>query len=389
MAVSQLSINAGSSASTTLNVTSASNAADGFYTFTVLATNTAATNFKSNDTATYVISNDIDNPVVSITSPLDGDTVFGSITVSANAADNVGVTKVEFYIDNSLKSTDSSAPYSFRWNTRQVSDGTHSLSAKVHDAVGNVGISAVVSVSVSNVDTQPPSVPGGFRITQVSETQVNLFWNPSSDNVAVTGYKIYRDGNQLTSVTTTSYADRTVIFGRTYQYTVSAFDKAGNESAKSTLFSVTIKDLTRPSVPTGLKAKAFSSTRVDLAWNASSDNVGVVGYRVYRNTKLIKVTTARTYRDAKVSAGRTYSYQVAAYDAAGNISAKSPVVKASTPGTGTPKKKGDLNGDGRINIRDLSILISRWGTSGGVADINGDGRVNIRDLSILISQWGR
>ena len=72
-----------------------------------------------------------------------------------------------------------------------------------------------------------------------------------------------------------------------------------------------------------------------------------------------------------------------------NISAKSPVVKARTPGIGTPKKRGDLNGDSRINIRDLSILISRWGTSGGIADINGDGRVNIRDLSILISQWGR
>ncbi|MCH8821292.1 hypothetical protein IID23_02090 [Patescibacteria group bacterium] len=389
LAASQLSINAESSVSTTLNVTSDSNADDGFYAVTVLATNTAVTNFKNSDTVTYVISNDIDNPVVSITSPLNGDTVLGTITVSASAADNVGITKVEFYLDNSLKSTDGSAPYSFRWNTKQVSDGTHSLSAKVFDSVGNVGISTVVSVSVSNIDTQPPSIPSGLRIIQVSETQVNLFWNPSSDNVAVTGYKIFRDGNLLTSINTTYYEDRAVVVGRTYRYTVSAFDRAGNESTASSSVDITVKDHTRPSVPSGLRARVSSSTRIDLTWNASSDNVGVAGYRIYRNNRLIKTTTAKGYRDSNVSAGKTYSYQVSAFDAAGNTSARSSVVKVSTPGTGVPKKRGDLNGDSKINIRDLSILISRWGTSGGVADINGDGRVNIRDLSILISQWGR
>ena len=165
-------------------------------------------------------------------------------------------------------------------------------------------------------------------MNQVSETQVNLLWSASVDNVAVTGYRIYRNNNLLGTATTAAYADKGVVLGSSYQYEISAYDSSGNESAKSFSVSVTIKDLTKPSVPTGLKAKAVSSTRVDLAWNASSDNVGVVGYRVYRNTKLIKVTTARTYRDAKVSAGKTYSYQIAAYDAAGNISARSLVVKA-------------------------------------------------------------
>ncbi|MCH8821852.1 hypothetical protein IID23_05035, partial [Patescibacteria group bacterium] len=286
----------------TINITSLNNTVDGFYTFTQTATNTSASAFSASVSANYNVgSTDINPPTVSITSPSNGATVSDTTIISVSATDNVGVNNVKFYVDNSLKSTDTSSPYNFSWNTKTVSNGSHTLLAKAFDNAGNVGTSATVLVNISN---EKP-------------------------------------------------------------------------------------DIQSPSVPTGLKAKAFSSTRIDLTWNASSDNVGVAGYRIYRNTKLIKTTTAKGYRDTKVSAGKTYSYQVAAFDAAGNTSAKSSVVKVGTPGTGTPKKKGDLNGDGRINIRDLSILISRWGTKGGVADINGDGRVNIRDLSILISQWGK
>ena len=75
----------------------------------------------------------------------------------------------------------------------------------------------------------------------------------------------------------------------------------------------------------------------------------------------------------------------------GNL--KLGVARAKSPtSTGTPipsRKLADLNSDGRINIRDLSILLSRWGTTNRTADLNGDGRVNIRDLSILLSRWGR
>ncbi|OGY22166.1 MAG: hypothetical protein A2113_03480 [Candidatus Woykebacteria bacterium GWA1_44_8] len=55
---------------------------------------------------------------------------------------------------------------------------------------------------------------------------------------------------------------------------------------------------------------------------------------------------------------------------------------------GPPPKPGDLNGDDQVDIFDLSILLSSWGASGGVADINNDGTVNIFDLSILLSNWG-
>lgn len=386
---SQLAINAQGSGSTTLNVTSAASAADGFYNVTATATNQADSNFTANDTATYAVSNDLEDPTVSITSPIEGSTVSGTVNVTASATDNIGVTKVEFYVDGSLESTDTSSPFVFSWDSTSVPNGSHNLTAKAYDAVGNVGTSIAVSVSVSNIDTQPPTVPTNLWKAQVSETQLNLYWNASTDNVGVEGYRIYRDGTLLTTVTTTSHADKTVSLGKTYQYAVSAFDAADNESARSSTLTVTIRDVTRPSTPAGLRARVISGTRVDLVWRASTDNVGVAGYRIYRNGRLIKVTTGRGYSDRGVRSGRTYYYQVAAYDAAGNRSPKSSVVRVTTPGTGTPRKLGDLNGDGRINIRDLSILLSRWRSTNKTSDLNDDGRVDVRDLSILISRWGR
>jgi uncharacterized membrane protein len=93
-------------------------------------------------------------PTTSITSPANNATVSGTITVTASASDNVGVVKVEFYIDSVLKSTVTTSPYTFSWNTNTVANGTHTIFSKAYDAANNVGTSATVTVTVSN--TTPP-----------------------------------------------------------------------------------------------------------------------------------------------------------------------------------------------------------------------------------------
>jgi hypothetical protein len=93
-------------------------------------------------------------PTTSITSPANNATVSGTITVTASASDNVGVVKVEFYIDSVLKSTSTTSPYTFSWNTTTVANGTHTIFSKAYDAANNVGTSATVTVTVSN--TTPP-----------------------------------------------------------------------------------------------------------------------------------------------------------------------------------------------------------------------------------------
>ncbi len=89
-------------------------------------------------------------PTTAITAPANGATVGGSTTVAASASDNVGVVRVEFYLDGALRSTDTSSPYSFSWDTTGSSDGGHSIYSKAYDAAGNVGTSSTVNVTVNN-----------------------------------------------------------------------------------------------------------------------------------------------------------------------------------------------------------------------------------------------
>ena len=89
-------------------------------------------------------------------------------------------------------------------------------------------------------------------------------------------------------------------------------------------------DTQAPSVPTGLAAVSVSSSQISLTWSASSDNVGVTGYQVIRNGTLIDTTTATSYQSLGLAAGTTYTYNVTAFDAAGNQSGQSAAASATT-----------------------------------------------------------
>lgn len=91
-------------------------------------------------------------------------------------------------------------------------------------------------------------------------------------------------------------------------------------------------DYTAPSVPTGLTVASTTSSSVSLSWTASSDNVAVTGYDVYRGATLVGTVAGTGYTDSGLTASTAYSYTVAAYDAAGNVSAKSSAVSATTSG---------------------------------------------------------
>src|SRR5439155_14717615 len=89
-------------------------------------------------------------PTVTLTAPADGATVSGTITVSANASDNVGVAGVQFLLDGAiLGAEDTTAPYSISWDTSTATSGTHVLKATARDLAGNTATSAAVTVTVS------------------------------------------------------------------------------------------------------------------------------------------------------------------------------------------------------------------------------------------------
>ncbi len=117
----------------------------------------------------------------------------------------------------------------------------------------------------------------------------------------------------------------------TYTYAVKAFDAAGNRSSRSNFATVTALggaiDTQRPTTPTGL-GTVGNGTSITLGWNASTDNVRVVGYDIYRSTNgtlgaLYATSTTPSFIDSATLPGVTYTYAVKAYDAAGNRSSRS------------------------------------------------------------------
>ncbi len=95
-------------------------------------------------------------PTVNVTAPATGTTVSGSVTISASASDNVGVSRVEFFVDGALVGSDTSSPYSFAWSSASVSNGSHALMARAYDAAGNAGSDNDTSVNVSNTGGTTP-----------------------------------------------------------------------------------------------------------------------------------------------------------------------------------------------------------------------------------------
>ncbi|MGC4816961.1 PQQ-dependent sugar dehydrogenase [Micromonospora sp. DT63] len=194
--------------------------------------------------------------------------------------------------------------------------------------------------SLGSTDSQPPTPPGNPRVSGLTCNSVTFAWNASTDNVAVAFYDIYHDGQLMTSVSGgTLSASLTVVPGATWGLYVNARDAAGNVSQASATVTITPPpcqaDTVPPSTPTQLTGTA-SGTTVTLRWTASSDNVGVRAYDVYRNGVKIGTVTgappATTFTDSGLAANTTYQYQVLARDGQDNASARSASVAVSTGG---------------------------------------------------------
>jgi len=179
--------------------------------------------------------------------------------------------------------------------------------------------------------------------TAVNAYRVALSWTASTDKAGVTGYRIYRDGKLAGTSTTASYKDTGLRAATTHLYSVSAYDAAGNVSARSSAVTVTTLNTHGPSVPADVHAKAVSGSEVDLTWTASTGKAGVTGYRIYRDGKLAGTSTKPSYKDQGLTAATAHLYSVSAYDAAGNVSVHSSTVSVTTLDTATPSVPADVH----------------------------------------------
>lgn len=191
-------------------------------------------------------------------------------------------------------------------------------------------------------ETEPPSEPGNLQASNITGNSVTLGWTASTDNVGVTGYRIFRDSVLINTTTNLTYQNTGLTAGTLYHYSVVAIDASNNASEAASLdVTTTVPDTQAPSVPGSLAATP-GLTQVALAWDASTDNVGVTGYQVLRNGSLITTVGAPGYTDAGLTPGTAYAYQVIAIDAANNASSPAPVDATTTPDSQVPSIPGSL-----------------------------------------------
>jgi glucose/arabinose dehydrogenase len=197
-------------------------------------------------------------------------------------------------------------------------------------------------------DTSPPTVPANPRVSDLTCETVTFAWNASTDGVGVAFYDVFHDGQLMKSVGGgTLSTSLTVVGGVTWGLYVNARDAAGNVSQASTTVPITPPqcqpDTEAPAAPTQLAGSA-SGTTVTLTWAASSDNIAVRAYDIYRDgTKVGAVTgtasvpPATGFIDSGLAANTGYSYHVVARDGQANVSPHSNTATVTTGATcGSP-----------------------------------------------------
>ncbi len=180
-------------------------------------------------------------------------------------------------------------------------------------------------------DTAAPTVPSGLSADAVSTTQVNLSWVASTDNVAVTGYRIYRNGTQVGTSPTTSYSDTGLTPSTTYTYSVAAYDAAGNVSAPSATATATTQspppDTTPPAVAVTFPASGATVSGVVTVAASATDDVGVAGVQFLLDGNALGAEdTASPYTVSWTTTGNgAHTLAARARDAAGNSTTSAPV----------------------------------------------------------------
>jgi hypothetical protein len=254
---------------------------DGNHVLTAVARD-AAGNTATSPSIPVKVNNatpDTTPPTVSVTSPVSGASVSGTITVSANATDNVAVASVQFRLDgNNLGGLDLSAPYSVTLNTTTVSNGSHTVAAIATDSSGNTATSATVTVSVNNapVDTTPPTVSITSPASGASVSGTITVSANAMDNVAVASVQFQVDGaNAGSKVSVAPYTtslNTAALTNGSHTLTALARDAAGNTGTSAGVIVNVTNTVGPGQLPAGLGWFDLPNTKLQSVCPPVGDN---------------------------------------------------------------------------------------------------------------------
>lgn len=171
-------------------------------------------------------------------------------------------------------------------------------------------------------DTQEPTAPTNLTFSNLSYGSVDLTWTASSDDLGVSSYEVFKDGISIGTTYTTSMSVSGLSSSTTYSFTVKAKDVANNYSAASPSIDITTNssDSEAPSTPSSLSANNVTPFDFLLTWTASTDNVGVTAYDVFKDDVLYSSTSSTNLAIHNLKPSTSYVMTVKAKDGAGNFS---------------------------------------------------------------------
>ena len=255
-----------------------------------------------------------------------------SFTVTWTAStDNVAVASYDVYRDGVLAQNTIGTSFSF---TGLNQNTTYNITVKARDAANNISAASlplsVKTLTTITGDTKAPTPPNYIQAYSVTETSFSIQWSGATDNIAVTGYEVFLNGISVgkTAQYTTYFNATKLIKNTSYNVVIKAFDAAGNVFIASNVLIVKtldVIDLQAPTSPLNLNASNITTNSLTLKWTASTDNVGVTQYKIFRNGLLFATVPGNvTTLDIKyLTSNTSYIFTIIASDAANNLSAHS------------------------------------------------------------------
>ena len=321
-------------------------ATNGSHTLTATARDASGNTTTSSGVTITVNNPDVVAPTVSITAPVTGSTVSSTITVSATASDNIGVSGVQFKLDGSNLSTeDTTSPYSISWNTTTTTNGSHALTATARDAAGNTTTSSTVTVTVNNADITPPTASITAPTAGSTIVGTTTVGATASDNIGVVGVQFKLDGINLNAEDVTSpYSiswNSTSTTNGSHTLTATARDAAGNTTTSSgVIVTVSNPDVTPPTVSVTFPTNGSTVSGSFSVSASASDNIGVVGVQFKLDGINLSAEDATspyfiTWNSATTTNG-SHTLTATARDSAGNTTTSSGVTVTVNNADTTP-----------------------------------------------------
>ncbi|MCK4921749.1 MAG: sulfatase-like hydrolase/transferase [Bacteroidales bacterium] len=241
---------------------------------------------------------------------------------------DIGLVGYEVYKDDVLETF---ATGTFVSITGLALDSTYKFKLKALDVTGTYSSeSNEVTIKTRYPDEESPSAPSNLIATEITATGCELSWEPSNDNIGVIAYEVYKDGEFLTTTSGTSISISGLESFQTYIFTVKAKDFDGNISTESNRFTIITSDNIPPTAPSNFTVSNITGNSCGLGWSASTDNVGIEEYEIYRDGVLDTIVYFPHVTISGLSNSTTYVFTVKAKDVAGNLSEESSELIVTT-----------------------------------------------------------